>query len=64
MRVVLDNLLGRCWYEVLDRRRPAYRQLTDVQLHDAIALARQMLADPLEVERLNHRSLQYRGKRA
>jgi hypothetical protein len=62
-RIVLDTTVGRCWYDVLDRRSPAYLQLTDDQLLTAVGLAERMLAegDPL-VRRLNATSLQWRGK--
>jgi hypothetical protein len=64
MRIVLDNLLGRCWYDVLDRRKPAYMQLSAVQLHDAIRLADAMLTGGVgRVRALNDASLRLRGKR-
>lgn len=63
MRVVLDNLFGRCWYEALDRRKPAYVQLTSDQLGAAIALARSMLdGGPTRVRMLNDQSLRFRKK--
>lgn len=48
-RIILDNLFGCCWYEVLDRKhRAAYKQLTEEQLLRAIALAEAMIARPNE----------------
>jgi hypothetical protein len=61
---MLDHAVGRCWYEVLDRRRsPAFEQLDDGQLATAVALAEQVAAegDPL-LRELNSRSLSWRGK--
>jgi len=31
-RVLLDDAVGGCWYDVLDRRRTGFRQLDDVRL--------------------------------
>jgi hypothetical protein len=62
-RVLLDDAVGGCWYDALDRRRPAYRQLTDAQLEGAVALGRRLLeeGDPL-LRRLDAQSLAWRGK--
>ncbi len=63
-RIVLDHAVGRCWYDVLDRRRsPAFAQLDDERLARAVALAERMLTegDPL-VRELDARSLHWRGK--
>jgi hypothetical protein len=63
-RIILDNLFGRCWYEVIDRRQgAAYRQLTREQLEDAIALAQTIIDSPDSyLEQLNRNSLAWRGK--
>ena len=63
-RIILDNLFDRCWYEVLDRNRtPAYKQLTEAQLEQAIALANQMIIQPTAyLHQLNQNSLNWRGK--
>ncbi len=63
-RIILDNLFGCCWYEVLDRKQgAAYKQLTEEQLKKAIALAEAMIAQPNEyIVQLNHNSLRWRGK--
>jgi hypothetical protein len=62
-RVLLDDAVGACWYDVLDRRRTAFRQLDDAQLAGAVALAERLLAegDPL-LRELDARSLAWRGK--
>lgn len=64
-RILLDHAVGRCWYEVLDRRRgPAFDQLDDDQLAYAVALAERVVreGDPL-LRRLDDQSLRWRGKR-
>ncbi|MDD7932227.1 hypothetical protein [Actinomycetospora straminea] len=63
-RVLLDDAVGGCWYDALDRRRgAAYRQLDDERLAHAVAQGERMLAegDPL-VRDLDARSLAWRGK--
>jgi len=62
-RVLLDDAVGACWYDVLDRRRTAFRQLTGEQLAGAVALAERLLVEgePLLAE-LDDRSLTWRGK--
>ncbi|HIK18513.1 MAG TPA: hypothetical protein IGS53_24955 [Leptolyngbyaceae cyanobacterium M33_DOE_097] len=63
-RIILDNLFGRCWYEVLDRKRgAAYMQLTEEQLERAIALAKQIIEQPdAYLQALNQNSLRWRKK--
>lgn len=62
-RVLLDDAVGACWYDVLDRRRTAFRQLDDTRLAGAVALAERLLVkgDSLLAE-LDDRSLAWRGK--
>ena len=62
-RVLLDDAVGGCWYDVLDRRRTAFRQLDDAQLAGAVALGERLLVegDPL-LRELDARSLAWRGK--
>ncbi|GAB2574002.1 hypothetical protein [Microlunatus antarcticus] len=63
-RVLLDDAVGGCWYDHLDRRGgPAYRQLDDAQLGGAVALGERLLTegDPL-LRTLDARSLAWRGK--
>ena len=64
MRVVLDNLVGRPWRDVLPGPAPAYRQLSAEQLRRAVELARSMLTDPTgrRTRELNDASLCFRGK--
>ena len=61
-RIVLDNLFGGCWYDSLSRQQPAYKQLNEAQLREAIALAQSMLDTPEVAHPLNQNSLQWRGK--
>ena len=63
-RVLLDDAVGGCWYDVLDRRRTAFVQLDDAQLAGAVALGERLLVEgePL-VRELDDRSLTWRGKR-
>ncbi len=62
-RVVLDNLFARCWYDVLSRREPAYKQLTEEQLERAIAIAETIISQPDDyLDQLNQNSLRWRGK--
>ena len=63
-RVLLDDAVGGCWYDHLDRKAgPAYRQLDDGQLERAVALGERLLTegDPL-LRELDARSLAWRGK--
>ena len=39
MRVILDQLFQDCWYNHLDCRLTAYKQLNDQQIRGAISLA-------------------------
>lgn len=63
-RIVLDNLFGCCWYEVLQRdRTPAYKQLNEQQLQQAIAIAEAIQTEPNEyIQQLNQNSLRWRQK--
>ena len=62
-RVLLDDAVGGRWYDVLDRRRTAFLQLSDEQLERAVGLAERLLVegDPL-LRELDARSLAWRGK--
>jgi len=62
-RIVLDNLFQDCWYSHLSRKQPAYKQLNEQQLEEAIALAQSMTEDSEAAFLLNGKSLQWRGKR-
>lgn len=61
-RIILDNLFERCWYEVLERKRgPAYKQLTEAQLEQAIVLANNIIVQPNSyLHQLNQNSLSWR----
>lgn len=62
-RIILDNVVGDAWRNVLTAKAPAYRQLSDEQLARAVKLARQIEreGDPL-LRTLNQNSLDWRGK--
>ena len=61
-RVVLDNLFDDEWYDHVDGS-PAYEQLSQAQLEEAIAIADRMLEEGRPaVEELNDNSLRWRGK--
>lgn len=63
MRIILDQLFQGCWYDHLDRRLVAYKQLNNEKLTQAIALAETLLAGDTETLALwNRESLQWRGK--
>ncbi len=63
MRVILDHLFSDCWYQHLDRRLKAYKQLNEQQLRTAITMAEAILKEgqPL-LKEMNRRSLLWRGK--
>ena len=63
-RIVLDNTVGGCWYDVLDPRDPpAFAQLDDARPAAAVALAERIAeeGDPL-LRELDARGLAWRGK--
>lgn len=65
-RVVLDNLFNDCWYNHLDKESdvPAYKQLTEEQLIEAIQIATEMYNQGRkEVEYRNNQSLEWRDKK-
>ncbi|MEM6689434.1 MAG: hypothetical protein AAF664_08415 [Planctomycetota bacterium] len=63
MRVILDQLFKACWYDHLDRRLTAYKQLTEDQLHRCIEMAEKILEGDVDsLQRWNTQSLQWRGK--
>ena len=63
MRIALDHVFGGCWYDHLDRRLVAYKQLSAAQLGEAVRLCERMLeeGEPL-VWRLQVQSLRWRGR--
>jgi hypothetical protein len=63
MRIILDQLFQDCWYDHLDRRLVAYKQLNNEQLTRAIAMGEQLLTgDTTTLNRWNNESLAWRGK--
>lgn len=63
MHIILDQLFGSCWYDHLDRRLVAYKQLNNEQLTRAIEMAERLLAGDTELLRhWNRESLAWRGK--
>lgn len=62
-RVLLDDAVGGCWYDVLDRRRAAYRQLDDERLAHAVAQGERLLREGDALLRgMDAQSLRWRGK--
>ncbi len=64
-RVVLDNVFEDMWYRHLDKNseKPAYKQLSKKELISAVRISREMERKGKSyVERLNRKSLEYRGK--
>lgn len=65
-RILLDNLFGGVWYNYLSRKTPAYKQLTEKQLEDAICIAQNMMYDSGRaignriINNLNDNSLRWR----
>ena len=63
MRVVLDHVFADCWYNHLDRKLRAYKQLNDSQLSLAVSIAERMSqADPETIAAMNLKSLEWRNK--
>ncbi len=60
-RILLDNALGRCWYDAV-ARRPAYRHVEQDALARAVALGQAVIAGTADLHLLNARSLAWRGK--
>jgi hypothetical protein len=65
-RVLLDDAVGACWYDVLGRGPgAAYRRLDDDRLAHAVEQAERMLVEgEPAVRELDGRSLAWRGKPA
>ncbi|MEM9674995.1 MAG: hypothetical protein AAF992_20550 [Bacteroidota bacterium] len=63
-RIILDTLFQDCWYNHLNRSRriPAYKQLNNSQLQQAIDIAQRMISSSETVLKLNRNSLAYRNK--
>lgn len=65
-RVLLDDAVGGCWYDVLGRGRgAAFRKLDDAQLAHAVEQGERMLREGAPVvAALDAQSLAWRGKPA
>lgn len=59
-RVILDAVAGRPWREVV--RAPAWLHLEAGRLAAAVALGEAVLAGEADLQTLNRRSLEMRGK--
>ena len=59
-RILLDNAVGAKWTTMI--ASPAYRNASDTQIAEAIALGRAAVSDTLDLAELNRRSLTWRGK--
>ncbi len=59
-RVILDEVCGRPWREVLPS--PAWRHMDAAALRRAVALARDIADGRVDLDALNRRSLVRRGK--
>ena len=63
MRIVLDHVFADCWYNHVDKRLRAYKQLNSTQLAQAVAIAERMaIADAESISRMNTQSLVWRQK--
>ncbi|EMC96980.1 hypothetical protein BAUCODRAFT_53779, partial [Baudoinia panamericana UAMH 10762] len=62
-RIVLDNAVGkdRPWSDAIDQ--PAVKHMTEAQLQAAIALGEKLATGEANLDELNERSLQLRGKK-
>ena len=60
LRVILDNIVGCAWYEVIPS--PAYKNLTDEQVSAALCLAKQIATESISLHTLNQCSKQWRSK--
>lgn len=59
-RIILDWLFSDCWYNYLDRKKPAVIQLDDKQLKAAINRMSQWISDQQLLISDNQNSLEYR----
>jgi acyl carrier protein phosphodiesterase len=61
-RIVLDNIFNDCWYDHLDKTKPAYKQLNKDHLLKAFNIINLILLDDEVINQLNNNSLRYRNK--
>ena len=59
-RILLDNAVGGRWYDHI--ARPAYRNASDAQLREAIALGKAAIRGDEDLAALNRKSLKWRGQ--
>ena len=59
-RILLDNAVGGRWYDHI--ARPAYRNASDAQLREAIALGKAAIRGDEDLAALNRKSLEWRGQ--
>ncbi|NVD44066.1 GCN5-related N-acetyltransferase [Qipengyuania atrilutea] len=59
-RILLDNAVGGRWYDHIES--PAYRNASDAQLRDAIALGKAAIKGNEDLAALNRKSLEWRGQ--
>ena len=59
-RILLDNAVGGRWYDHI--ARPAYRNASDAQLKQAIALGKAAIKGDEDLAALNRNSLKWRGQ--
>lgn len=59
-RILLDNACGRPWRELVPP--PAWRHMPVDRLAEAVTLGEAVLAGGADLDELNRRSLQLRGK--
>ena len=59
-RILLDNVHGRPWREVV--RPPAWRNADPARLNEAIAMGEEVLSGRKSLSALNQKSLKMRGK--
>ena len=57
-RVVLDTITGGVWYDHI--KKPAYRNMTDLQAKAAVALSRDILSGKADLRALNDQSKRWR----
>lgn len=63
MRVALDAAFAGCWYDHLDKARPAVSQISTADLGKAVAAAKRIEAEGVSaLIELNEASLRWRGK--
>ena len=60
-RILLDNACGTVWYERI-AKRPAYAHASDSVLGKAVSLGEAVLDGTADLDELNRRSLEWRGK--